>query len=439
MKRRDSGVFHVRQNEGSLTLAAGLRVWLKDLSWSEIRGLIQKRFILIDGNVCTDPQRRLKPGVVVKRLSDSALPAPGLEDVRIVYFDRHVVVVDKPPGLNSVRHASEKDWPRKRKQLQPTLEEHVNRLLSQLDRSAAKGKRAVPVRPVHRIDRETSGLLVFARSREAEVSLTQQFRKHTTHRRYWALAFGRVEAARIETKLVRDRGDGLRGSSDNPKLGKAAITHVRPLASFGENTLVECRLETGRTHQIRIHLSERGNPLCGDKTYRGKREGKPLQEKSGAKRLALHAVELGFTHPVTGEACVFQSSLPDDFVALLARVGGQAVEQVRALERQNRSRLDTQVVVKSSAAADVVGQDPPRKGIPMPRDGENRNQGGIVSARSEAPRNGTQRKSPQGHSSAGRKGRKKSARPGKPSGFPRGRRADQSDRSSGPGKRGRSS
>jgi 23S rRNA pseudouridine1911/1915/1917 synthase len=176
------------------------------------------------------------------------------------------------------------------------------------------------VRPVHRLDRDTGGLMVFARSVRAERGLMEQFRRHTTRRRYLAIVPGRVEAQTIETRIARDRGDGRRGSTEKPGVGKHAITHIRPVEQFDGYTLIECRLETGRTHQIRIHLSELGHPLCGEKVYRKPLSGKPIPDRSGAPRLALHAASLGFQHPITGKEMSFESPLPKDFSHLLERL-----------------------------------------------------------------------------------------------------------------------
>jgi 23S rRNA pseudouridine1911/1915/1917 synthase len=162
--------------------------------------------------------------------------------------------------------------------------------------------------------------MVFARTAEAERGLVQQFRRHTTQRRYVAIVHGTVEARTIESRLVRDRGDGRRGSTTLPEAGKRAVTHVRPLEKLGRYTLVECRLETGRTHQIRIHLAEEGHPLCGEKVYGKPLRGKAMEDRSGAPRLALHAAELGFQHPVTGEPMRFEMPLPPDFEAFLDRL-----------------------------------------------------------------------------------------------------------------------
>ena len=141
------------------------------------------------------------------------------------------------------------------------------------------------------------------------------FAKHAVQRAYVAVAHGRVEAQTIDTWLVRDRGDGLRGSSP---LGEAAggaqraITHLRPLEHLPGYTIVECRLETGRTHQIRIHLSERGHMLCGEKTYTHQTGGKPQNDASRAPRHALHAAELALVHPITNQPLRFQMPLPKD-------------------------------------------------------------------------------------------------------------------------------
>ena len=185
---------------------------------------------------------------------------------------------------------------------------------------------------MHRLDRETSGLLVFARTAEAQVHLEHQFRTHSTRRRYLAVARGTVTSQTIESRLVRDRGDGRRGSTTLPNVGRRAVTHVRAVERLGGHTLIECRLETGRTHQIRIHLSERGHPLCGDKVY-----GQPLfragePDTSGAPRLALCAVELGFVHPITGEPMHFEAPPPRDFTEFVARLRKKAAGGIDADE-----------------------------------------------------------------------------------------------------------
>ncbi len=323
MKEKSEPVFHVTPEQAGQTLTALLRQWQANASWGDVRQWVRSRRVMVNGNLCLDEARRLKGGDVVKMLAQSAPALPKPEHIQIVYVDEHVVVVEKPPGITSTRHSEELSWPARRRQFQPTLDEMLPIVL---DRKASRGgkktQRGVPppVRPVHRLDRETGGLMVFARSVRAERGLMEQFKKHTTQRRYLAIVEGRVQAQTIETRLVRDRGDGRRGSTDKPNVGKHAVTHVKPIEHLGGYTLIECRLETGRTHQIRIHLSELGHPLCGEKVYRKPLGGKPIPDRSGAPRLALHAASLGFEHPITGKAMFFESPLPKDVSQFLARL-----------------------------------------------------------------------------------------------------------------------
>jgi 23S rRNA pseudouridine1911/1915/1917 synthase len=317
-------VFHVLPRQVDQTVAAALREWLPGRSWSEVRGLLRSRRVMLSGNLCTDAGQRLRLVDVVKLLPHSLAPPARQEDVRIRYLDKHVVVVEKPAGMTTTRHADERQLTLRQQQLQPTLEELLPRLIAKVELGGTGrkgGKVGVRrVRPVHRLDRETSGLLVFARTAQAQTHLEQQFRKHTIERRYLAVVRGAVREQTIESRLVRDRGDGRRGSTDLAGVGKLAVTHVRPVERLGDYTLIECRLETGRTHQIRIHLSEAGHPLCGEKVYAQPlfRAGTP--DQSGAPRMALAAVELGFVHPASGQPMHFETPLPADLAEFVARL-----------------------------------------------------------------------------------------------------------------------
>jgi 23S rRNA pseudouridine1911/1915/1917 synthase len=291
-------------------VASALREWLPGVSWGEARKLLKARRLMLNGNLCVDPARRLKLQDVVKILPHPIAAPPGERDVRILYLDAQVVVAEKPSGVTSTRHSEEADWPARRKQLQPTFDEMLPAIIAK--REGRRGKGKPPVRAVHRLDRDTSGVMVFARTRPAERHLVQQFRKHTTRRRYLAVAQGDVKARTIESRLVRDRGDGRRGSTKLPSTGKLSITHVKPVEKLGDYTLIECRPETGRTHQIRIHLAEAGHPLCGEKIYHQPLFQPPRKDLSGAPRLALHAADLTFEHPTTGESLHFESPLPAD-------------------------------------------------------------------------------------------------------------------------------
>jgi len=175
---------------------------------------------------------------------------------------------------------------------------------------------------VHRLDRDTSGLMAFTRSALGKRELAARFRAHDVDRVYLAIAHGPVTEASIESDLVLDRGDGLRGSYGHyrrergppPREARHAITHVRPLERLRGATLVECRLETGRQHQIRIHLAESGHPLVGETVYIRDYEGPRID----SARALLHARKLGFTHPRTGARLSWESEPPADFAAMLA-------------------------------------------------------------------------------------------------------------------------
>jgi len=235
----------------------------------------------------------------------------------IRYADKHIVIVDKPAGLTTMRHAEEmaEFGPRGKHFLPPTLADLLPALLAQ-----RRPNERTKVRAVHRLDKDTSGLVVFARTIEAERHLGGQFRAHTIERVYRGLVRGPAREARIESWFVRDRGDGRRGSSATPGKGQRAVTHVHVVEELGDYTLVECRLETGRTHQVRIHLGEAGTPLCGERIYDRPLHGKPLPDGSGMKRVALHAALLGFEHPATGERMRWTSALPKDMADLIKRL-----------------------------------------------------------------------------------------------------------------------
>jgi 23S rRNA pseudouridine1911/1915/1917 synthase len=260
-----------------------------------VRKLIETGKVSVDGEVTRDPVRAVRRGSIVaismraRRSDGEALPKTAF-----VHVDAHVVVVRKPAGVSTVPFdESETD----------TLVDRVHKALKGLTRT-----NGAPPGIVHRLDKETSGLIVFARTLAAKRALKQQFRVHSVHRRYVAVAHGSVDGRSISSRLVRDRGDGRRGSTNNPTLGRDATTHVSVLERLEGSTLVECRLETGRTHQIRIHLAELGHPLLGETLYLKGFSGPVLD----APRLMLHARELGFEHPTTHEHLSFEEPMPDD-------------------------------------------------------------------------------------------------------------------------------
>ena len=160
---------------------------------------------------------------------------------------------------------------------------------------------------------------MFAKSKKAEQGLAAQLRSHAMERTYRCVAHGLMTSRRIESFLVEDRGDGLRGSTTRLEQGKRAVTHVEVYEVLRHSTLCAVRLETGKTHQIRIHLSEAGHPLVGEEVYIRDYEnagGRVLT----AGRLMLHAATLGFEHPITGERVALSSELPPDFTSVVERL-----------------------------------------------------------------------------------------------------------------------
>jgi 23S rRNA pseudouridine1911/1915/1917 synthase len=312
--------FVVQSPQAGRTVLSALRDWLPGQSWSALRKLLAARRVLVNHALCLDEARRLKEGEVVELSGRAHRPPPSAADVGVVYLDADVIVVDKPSGMITLRHAAERDWSIQKKSLQPALDEVLPVLISRREPRQKSGERGIY--SVHRIDRETSGLLVFARHVPAQQILIAQFKTHSVERTYLAVARGDLAAQTFESRLVDDRGDGRRGSTLLPGMGKRAVTHVQPIERLGEWTFVKCRLETGRTHQIRIHLSEAGHPVYGDSKY-----GTPRSPNDPPQihRLALHAATLGFDHPTDGRRLQFESPLPRDLQELVASLREGAI------------------------------------------------------------------------------------------------------------------
>ncbi len=313
--------FNVSIPETGHTLAKVLRSRLHESqpSWADVKKWIENRRVKVGDSICTDIARRLKEGELVAFL-DRPAPRPKAStpaDLVIRYLDEHVVVVEKPSGLNTVRHPSELEWSQERRELVPTLQDVTQWAIAQ--RQGRQLKSLSPLRIVHRLDKDTSGLISFARSPLGERGLGMQFRKHTVIRRYLAMVPGYLPPQTIRTWLVPDRGDGRRGSTKLMNAGKEAITHIEIEEKLQGYTLLSCRLETGRTHQIRIHLSEAGHPVCGDPVYCKKTNGEVYADLSRAKRLALHATEFGFEHPASGEHMHWEMPLPPDMQKLVEK------------------------------------------------------------------------------------------------------------------------
>jgi 23S rRNA pseudouridine1911/1915/1917 synthase len=276
--------------------------------WSraDVQELLGRAAIVIDGEAVSK-SHKLVEGTVIEVLEEPAVGAPPEADASVAidvrYADDDVIVVAKPDGLvvhPGAGHAH------------GTM---VNGLLAQFPDLAAIGD---PYRPgiVHRLDRDTSGLLVVARSARAYDSLVEQISSRTVDRRYVALVWGHLSSPRGIIDAPIGRSTARRTRMAVRESGKVARTEyeVRTVFVEPECSLLDCRLETGRTHQIRVHVSAIGHPIVGDATYGGSRVSIKLD------RPFLHAAHLGFDHPVTGERIVFDDPLPAALEAVLAHL-----------------------------------------------------------------------------------------------------------------------
>ena len=273
--------------------------------WSQVKRWVERGKVFVDEAVVTDEAARVAKGQRVEVRVSAPRPRDDKREGTLVYDDAHVVVIDKPAGVNSV--------PYEERETGTAMD-----LIRGAWRRMGKPATSVPLHVVHRIDRATSGLLMFAKSKRAERALAMQLRTHDVARLYLCVAHGRVESRTIESRLIADRGDGLRGSTSFAEQGKPAITHVRALEPLRGATYCEVRLETGRTHQIRIHLAEAGHPLVGEAVYIRDYRG-PL---IASPRMLLHAATLGFAHPITGETIELRSDPPPDFTSVLDKLRG---------------------------------------------------------------------------------------------------------------------
>ena len=289
-------------DQPGLTVAAFLKA-RAGVPWTVAKRHVTSGKVFVDGERVTAVDHRLAPGQQVELRMAAPRPRDPEREGVLVYDDPHVVVIDKPAGISSV--------PYEERETGTAMD-----LIRGAWRRMGKPATSVPLHVVHRIDRATSGLLAFAKTKRAEIGLAAQLRAHTMERQYLCVAHGVVAPGRIESMLVTDRGDGLRGSTTHAGQGKRAVTHVSVERALRGATLCAVRLETGKTHQIRIHLAESGHPLVGETVYIRDYTGPVIS----SPRLMLHAATLGFVHPVTGEQVSLRSPLPPDFTAVVDRL-----------------------------------------------------------------------------------------------------------------------
>lgn len=319
----DQFEINVVAGQSGLRLDKLLVEQVPDLSRSRVQALIKEGNVLL---VSPGPERTIKsPSHSVKQEERYVLHLPEAEDavpeaedipLTVVYEDEHLIVVDKPAGM--VVHPAPGS---PNGTLVNALLHHCSGSLSGIGGVKRPGI-------VHRIDKDTSGLLVVAKSDKAHNGLAEQFAAHTVERRYHAVCKGcpRPPEGRIEGNIGRNPNDRKKMAVVRAG-GKPAVTHYRTLANYMQNgnavaSHIECRLETGRTHQVRVHMLEIGHPLVGDPLYArssiaGSIKGGARDALTAFTRQALHAKTLGFVHPISGQTFKFESELPYDMARLL--------------------------------------------------------------------------------------------------------------------------
>lgn len=292
-------------------LDRALAAALPDHSRERLKKLIASGQVTDDnGKAVRDVKASATPGAAYNLIIPKPEPmAAAAQDIplAVAYEDEHLIVVDKPAGLVVHPAAGNPDGT-----LVNALLHHCAGSLSGIGGVSRPGI-------VHRIDKDTSGLIVAAKTDKAHEGLARQFAAHSIDRVYKAIASGIVMQSEgtVETHLARSSQNRQKMAVVDAPRGKRAVTHFRRIEALNEATLVECRLETGRTHQVRVHMAHLGHALVGDPVYgRPRKAHRKLLDTLGFHRQALHAARLGFTHPVTRKTIALESDLPGDIQEL---------------------------------------------------------------------------------------------------------------------------
>jgi len=278
-----------------------------------VKALIANGAVEVGGRIAINGSAKVADGESFTiALPPTAALAAAPQDIplAITFEDEHLLVVDKPAGMVVHPAAGNMDGT-----LVNALLHHCAGRLSGINGVARPGI-------VHRIDKDTSGLLVVAKTDVAHEGLAAQFAAHTIDRRYLAVCGGRPHPAdgTVDARLGRSDSDRKKMAvlPSGSSRGKRAMTHYRTMRPLNHSALIECRLETGRTHQVRVHCASIGHPLLGDPVYgRDPKALRPLLAELAFRRQALHAAELGFTHPVSAERLDFRAELPGDMRELI--------------------------------------------------------------------------------------------------------------------------
>ena len=285
------------------------------LSRERLKALIRSGGLMQSGEALRDPATKVRGDEQFQLSVPEPQPAhnqPQDIPLRVIFEDEHLLVVDKPAGLVVHPAAGNLDGT-----LVNALLHHCGGSLSGIGGVARPGI-------VHRIDKDTSGLLVVAKTDAAHEGLARQFASHSIERRYLAIVRGspKTAAGTVDAPLARSSSNRKKIAIVEGTRGKRAVTHWRRLEMLRDAALVECRLETGRTHQVRVHMASIGHPLLGDPVYGGtmKAHANVLKELD-FQRQALHAAELGFVHPITKHRLSFASAMPPDMQELFNALG----------------------------------------------------------------------------------------------------------------------
>ena len=293
------------------------------ISRTKVNKIIKKNLLKLNGSIFNDPSAKVRLGdqIEFENLQEDRIDlVPKKMDLKIIFEDEDIIIIDKPIGM--VVHPGAGNF---ENTMVNGLLYHCKNKLSWINGEDRPGI-------VHRIDKDTSGLLVVAKHDQAHAFIAKQFEEHTIKRSYLVFVYGilRPLHGRIETLIGRNKTNRQKMSADVAR-GKTAITNYETLEVFKGSkildfSLVKCTLETGRTHQIRVHMSHKGNPILGDQTY-----GKKIKKLRGIdldfedilkslKRQALHAHTLGFVHPKTNQDVFYASDLPEDLNRLKNRL-----------------------------------------------------------------------------------------------------------------------
>jgi 23S rRNA pseudouridine1911/1915/1917 synthase len=283
----------------------------------------QIKTLILNGNVCLDEKEIKDPSYITKEnenyfiniiLKQETKHSAENIDLNIIFEDEDLIVINKPPNL--VMHPAPGN---ESGTLVNALMHYTNNQLSNLDDNSRPGI-------VHRLDKDTSGILVVAKNNNVHINLAEQFKEHTISRRYKAIVWGTPDNQSIEGYIERNRKNRKKMSLNNKGFGKYSKTDIKLEKTFGIASLVDCHLYTGRTHQIRLHLTSKNSPIIGDKIYGKSKINQFGKDKNtfnkfmilkNFERQALHAYHLGFDHPTSKKRMDFDIEIPEDFKNLI--------------------------------------------------------------------------------------------------------------------------